>query len=71
MVEKKAVKKPFSVRVDEDTAERLRVLSAVLNVDLAQLFEIIVHEMEHKYLDEEQKRAMDILLTARYNYKKR
>lgn len=55
------VKKPFSVRVEENVTVRFRALSAVLNVDSAKLLDVLVREKE-KSLTSEQEEAYRAVL---------
>lgn len=55
------VKKPFSVRVEENVTVRFRALSAVLNIDSAKLLDVLVREKE-KSLTEEQDKAYRAVL---------
>lgn len=55
------VKKPFSVRVEENVTVRFRALSAVLNVDSAKLLDILVREKEESLTDEQDKAYRAVL----------
>lgn len=55
------VKKPFSVRVEENVTVRFRALSAVLNIDSAKLLDVLVREKE-KSLTAEQEEAYRAVL---------
>ena len=55
------VKKPFSVRVEENVTVRFRALSAVLNVDSAKLLDILVREKEESLTDDQEKAYRAVL----------
>lgn len=56
-------KKPFAVRVEESVTVRFKALSAVLNIDSANLLAELVSEKE-KSLTEQQEEAYRSLLAV-------
>ena len=57
------MKKPFSIRVEDNVSRRYKALSAVLNMDNAELLKELLLEKEQRLTDE-QRTAYDALLKA-------